>query len=45
MRPVEPTFNPMMNVGDPRVDVEQETVHYCGQSIALTEGQGIPDYV
>ena len=29
-RPVEPTFNPMMNVGDPRVDVEQETIHYHG---------------
>ena len=38
-------FNPMMNVGDAWVDVEQETVHYCGWSIALTEGQGIPDYI
>ena len=45
MRPVEPTFHPMMNVGDPRIDVEQETVHYCRQSIAPTEGQGIPDWV
>ena len=35
MRPVEPMFNLMMNAGDPRVDVEQETVHYRGQSIAL----------
>ena len=25
-RPVEPTFNPMMNVGDPWIDVEQETI-------------------
>ena len=31
---VEPTFNQMMNVGDPQVDVEQET-----------EGQGIPNYI
>ena len=38
-------FNPMINIGDPRVDVEQETVHDSGQSIAPTEGQGIPDYV
>ena len=36
MRPVEPTFNPIMNIGDPQIDVEQETVHYCGQAIALT---------
>ena len=35
-RPVEPTFNPMMNVGDLRVDVEQETIHHHAQSIALT---------
>ena len=30
MRPVEPMFNPMMKVGDPRVNVEQETVYYHG---------------
>ena len=35
----------MMNVGDAWVDVEQEIVHYCGRSIALTFGQGIPNYV
>ena len=29
-RLVEPTFNPIMNAGDQRVDVEQETVHYHG---------------
>ena len=29
-RMVEPMFNPMMNVGDARVDMEQETIHYCG---------------
>ena len=29
-RPVEPMFNPMMNVGDAQVDLEQETVHYHG---------------
>ena len=45
MRLVEPTFNPMMNVGDPQIDVEQETIHYRRQSIALTFGQGIPNYV
>ena len=45
MRLVEPTFNPMMNVGDAQVDMEQETIHYCGRSIALTKGQGIPNYV
>ena len=45
MRPVEPTFNPMMNVGGPQIDVEQEIVHYHGWSIAPTEGQGIPNYV
>ena len=27
------------------MDVEQETTHYHGQSVALTEGQGIPDHV
>ena len=26
MRPVEPMFNLMMNIGETRVDVEQETV-------------------
>ena len=36
MREVEPMFNPMINLGDAQVDVEQETVHYHGQSIALT---------
>ena len=25
--------------------MEQETVHYCRQSVALTFGQGIPDHV
>ena len=44
-RLVEPMFNPMMNVGDPQIDVEQETIHYCGWSIVLTKGQGIPNYV
>ena len=34
-----------MNEGDPRMDVEHETVHYCGRSVALTDGQGIPDHV
>ena len=36
MKLVEPMFNPIMNVGDPQIDVEQETVHYCRQSVALT---------
>ena len=44
-RRLKPMFNPMMNIGDTWVDVEQETVHYCGWSIALTFGQGIPHYV
>ena len=44
-RPVEPTFNPMINVGDPQADVEQETIYYHKRSIALTFGQGIPNYV
>ena len=26
------------------MDVEQETTHYCGWSVALTNGQGIPDH-
>ena len=25
--------------------MEQETIHYHGQSVALTFGQGIPDYI
>ena len=29
-RPVEPTFNQVMNIGDPQTDMEQETIHYCG---------------
>ena len=27
------------------MDVEHETVHYRGQSVALTNGQGIPDHI
>ena len=27
------------------MDVEHETTHYCGWSVALTEGQGIPNHV
>ena len=27
------------------MDVEHETIHYCGQSVALTDGQGIPNHV
>ena len=42
---VEPTFNQAMNEGDPRMDVEHETIHYCGQSVALTNGQSIPNHV
>ena len=42
---VEPTFNRAMNKGDPRMDVEHETTHYRGWSVALTDGQGIPDHV
>ena len=42
---VEPTFSQMMNEGDPQIDVEQETAHYCRQSVALTDGQGIPNHV
>ena len=45
MRLVEPMFNPTMNIGDTQVDMEQETIHYHGQSIALTKGQDIPDYI
>ena len=44
-RPVEPTFNPMMNTGEQRVDMEEETIHYHGWSIALTFSQGIPNYI
>ena len=44
-RMVEPTFNRMMNEGDPQMDVEHETAHYHRQSIALTDSQGIPDHV
>ena len=34
-----------MNEGDPQMDVEQETAHYHRWSVALTNGQGIPDHV
>ena len=44
-RTVEPMFNRMMNEGDPRMDVEHETTHYRGRSVALTNGQGIPDHI
>ena len=27
------------------MDMEQETAHYCRQSIVLTNGQGIPNHV
>ena len=27
------------------MDVEHETVHYRGWSVALTDGQGIPDHI
>ena len=27
------------------MDMEQETTHYCRQSIALTDSQGIPNHV
>ena len=27
------------------MDVEHKTIHYCCQSVALTDGQGIPDHV
>ena len=42
---VEPTFNQVMNEGDPRMDVEHETAHYHGWSVALTGSQGIPNHV
>ena len=35
-RMVEPTFNWMMNVGDPWTDMEHETIHYRRQSVAPT---------
>ena len=35
----------MMNIGDPWIDMEQETIHYRGWSVALTEGKGIPNHV
>ena len=44
-RMVEPTFNRTINKGDPQMDVEQETAHYCGWSVALTDGQGIPNHI
>ena len=44
-RMVEPTFNRAMNEGDPQMDVEHETAHYRGRSVALTDGHGIPDHV
>ena len=34
-----------MNEGDPRMDVEHETAHYRGRSVALTDGQGIPNHI
>ena len=34
-----------MNEGDPWMDVDHETAHYRRQSIALTDGQGIPNHV
>ena len=27
------------------MNVEQETTHYCGRSVALTDSQGIPNHV
>ena len=27
------------------MDVEHETAHYHGRSVALTNGQGIPDHI
>ena len=35
----------MMNIGDPQIDMEQETIYYHGWSVALTQGQGIPNHV
>ena len=43
---VEPMFNQAMNEGDPQMDMEHETAHYRGWSVALTNGQGIiPDHI
>ena len=42
---VEPTVNQAMNEGDPQMDMEHETAHYRGWSVALTDGQGIPDHI
>ena len=42
---VEPTFNQMMNKVDPQIDMEQETAHYRRWSVALTNGQGIPNHI
>ena len=42
---VEPMLNRGMNKGDPRMDMEHETAHYRGRSVALTNGQGIPDHI
>ena len=36
IRMVEPMFNWTMNIGDPQTDMEQETVHYHGRSVAWT---------
>ena len=44
-RTVEPMFNRAMNKGDPQMDVEHKTTHYCRRSVALTDGQGIPDHI
>ena len=27
------------------MDLEHETAHYCGRSIALTDSQGIPNHI
>ena len=27
------------------MDMEHETAHYCGWSVALTDGQGIPNHI
>ena len=44
-RTVEPMFNWAMNEGDPQINVEHETAHYHGRSVALTDSQGIPDHI
>ena len=36
-RMVSPIFNQAMNKGDPQMDVEHETTHYRGWSVALTD--------